>query len=208
MPSSVALPKNWPKDTAFLNTLHIPAPLTSTSLDVSLPSTLPIIKPPPTPNPLVRITPITTPSHPANGQNGLFALRPLPPSSFIILYLGTLHPSSTTDPTSNYDLSLDREIDLSIDATYCGNEARFINDYRGIRHEGPNAEFRDCLVETGKGKFERRIGVFVLSAGKAGKRSNGIPKGSEIVVSYGKGFWNARTGDGDADEDHDHATGP
>ncbi|KIV86965.1 hypothetical protein PV11_02539 [Exophiala sideris] len=200
MPPSVILPKNWPQDITFLTALHIQPPLTSTSLEVPPPTNLPIIKSPPTPNPLVRITPITTPSHPANGQNGLFALRPLQPSSFIILYLGTLHPSSTADPTSNYDLSLDRDLDLSIDATHCGNEARFINDYRGIRSEGPNAEFRDCLVETTKGKFERRIGVFVLSAGKAGKRSNGIAKGSEIVVSYGKGFWTARTGNESEDQ--------
>lgn len=199
MPPSSSLPKNWPREITFLTTLHIPPPLSSTSLEISHPSDLPIIKPPPTPNPLVRITSITTPSHPAYGQSGLFALRPLAPSSFIIFYLGTLHPSSTTDPTSNYDLSLDRELDLSIDATHAGNEARFINDYRGIRAEGPNAEFRDCLVETSHGKLERRTGVFVLSAGKAGKRSNGIAKGSEIVVSYGKGFWNARTWDGTGD---------
>jgi len=32
----------------------------------------------------------------------------------------------------------------------------------------------------------------VLSAGKRGKRSKGIAKGEEIVVSYGKGFWHHR----------------
>ncbi|KAJ9629142.1 hypothetical protein H2204_008931 [Knufia peltigerae] len=199
---STSLPKNWPKDIIFLTTLHIPLPLTPASVQRQpTPSpTLPLVNPVPlVPNPNVRITPITTPAHPAYTQHGLFSTRALPPSSFIIFYLGTLHPSSTADPTSNYDLSLDRELDLSIDATRRGNEARFINDYRGVRPDGPNAEFRDCLVEVavpGGGKTcERRIGVFVLGPGKAGaksKRGRGIAKGEEIVVSYGKGFWNAR----------------
>lgn len=30
------------------------------------------------------------------------------------------------------------------------------------------------------------------SAGKAGKRKAGIKAGEEILVSYGKGFWEAR----------------
>lgn len=114
-----------------------------------------------------------------------------------------MHDSTTTNPDSNYDLSLDRELDLSVDATRYGNEARFINDYRGIRAEGPNAEFRDCVVQVGRGLWERRIGVFVLSKGKSGKgsRALGIRKGEEIVISYGKGFWDARKADADAGRD-------
>lgn len=105
-----------------------------------------------------------------------------------------MHDSSTSNVASNYDLSLDRELDLSVDATKHGNEARFINDYRGVRTEGPNAEFRDCVLQIGHGTWERRIGVFVLSKGKndKGPRAQGIKKGDEILVSYGKGFWDAR----------------
>ncbi|KAL2417886.1 hypothetical protein ABEF95_005166 [Exophiala dermatitidis] len=229
--SSAQLPKNWPPDIIYLTTLHIPPPLSSSVLEVKPPTgistdsgggpanPLPLITPQAiaSPNPLVRITPITSPSHPAHGQYGLFATRALPPSSFVILYLGTLHgpaqqpaksedeahsqtsvnanatSSSSTYTTSNYDLSLDRDLGLAIDASKCGNEARFINDYRGIRPTGPNAEFRDCLVQVGTSKLEKRIGVFVLSPGKTGgPRAKGIAKGEEIVVSYGKGFWNAR----------------
>jgi len=69
---------------------------------------------------------------------------------------------------------------------------RFINDYRGVA-EAPRAEFRDIFVDIGNGKVEKRIGVFVLSAGKSGKRAKGIPKGQEILISYGKGFWGARS---------------
>lgn len=36
-------------------------------------------------------------------------------------------------------------------------------------------------------KWERRVGIFVLSAGKAGKRKGGIKAGEEVLVSYGKG---------------------
>lgn len=35
----------------------------------------------------------------------------------------------------------------------------------------------------------RGVAVFVMPAGKAGKRKGGIKKGQEVLVSYGKGFW-------------------
>ncbi|KEF58781.1 uncharacterized protein A1O9_03624 [Exophiala aquamarina CBS 119918] len=201
--SSPAVPKNWPRDVVFLRKFHIPPPLSASALQVQIheAGAYPVITPAPAiPSPLVRITPITLPSHPACGQSGLFAAKALPPDSFVLFYLGHVHDSFTTDTTSNYDLNLDRQLDLSVDATQFGNEARFINDYRGVRGEGPNAEFRDCVAPIGLGLGERRIGVFVLSAGRARKndkgttRARGIKKGDEIVVSYGKGFWDARKG--------------
>lgn len=66
------------------------------------------------------------------------------------------------------------------------------NDYRTIA-ERPNAEFRDCFIQVKSTKridgmkWERRVGIFVLSAGKAGKRKGGIRAGEEVLVSYGKG---------------------
>jgi hypothetical protein len=139
----------------------------------------------------VKITKITTPSHPANGQYGLFANQALLPDSFVLSYLGYVHDTTDTNEASDYDLSLDREFGIGVDALSMGNEARFINDYRGIA-DAPNAEFRDIYVDLGNGKVEKRMGVFVLSAGKSGKRAKGIPKGQEILVSYGKGFWTER----------------
>ena len=100
------------------------------------------------------------------------------------------HPLDN-DPSSSYDLSLDREADLAIDATHMGNEARFVNDYRGVpgrEDKGPNSEFRDCWVKV-NGTWERRVGVYVLPVGRAGKRKDGVGKGEEVLVSYGKGFW-------------------
>lgn len=96
---------------------------------------------------------------------------------------------------SNYDLSLDRDLAVGIDADKMGNEARFINDYRGVG-ERPNAEFREVWDDRGK---ERGIGVFVLPERKDGgkKGKGGIKKGEEVLVSYGKGFWGARRESGE-----------
>jgi hypothetical protein len=151
------------------------------------------------PCPRVAIKIIDKPEHPAHGQRGLFAAENLPPDSFIIVYTGHVHMNSMsdTDPDSDYDLTLDRDLGLSIDAGYRGNEARSANDFRGVA-ERPNAEFRDCFIKVpsdkrvGGTKWERRVGIFVLSAGNAGKRKAGIRQDEEILVSYGKGFWEAR----------------
>jgi SET domain-containing protein len=123
----------------------------------------------------------------------------LEPDRFVCLYMGHIHNNSVsdTDPNSDYDLCFDRDIDLSVDASKSGNQSRCANDYRGIA-ERPNAEFRDCFIKVpctkraGGTKWERRVGIFVLSAGKAGKRKYGIRAGEEILISYGKQFWESR----------------
>ena len=143
----------------------------------------------------VKITPILDPAHPAHGQHALYANQHLPPDSFILPYLGYVHDQTDLNETSDYDLSLDRELGIGVDASKMGNEARFINDYRGVG-SATNAEFRDIYVDIGSGKVEKRVGVFVLSAGKSGKRTKGVGKGQEILVSYGKGFWSERLGSG------------
>lgn len=159
---------------------------------------------------LVKISPISTASHPACGQSGLFATKDLRPGTFILQYLGEVHasltqtqlPNSTSpiDPhaDSDYDLSLDRELGIGVDADTRGNEARFINDYRGIANK-PNAEFKEIWDER---RQERGMGVFVLREGKSGK-GNGIRKGEEILVNYGRGFWGARK---DVEDDDAAAT--
>jgi hypothetical protein len=200
------LPKSWPSDVSYLT-----APLHSKTLNLTHTSSLRTRPkdtqdiPPNTPKgpcQLVKITPISTPSHPANGQSGLFATKDLKPGTFILQYLGEVHaPSLASAPSPNsapnidphansdYDLSLDREHGIGIDADKRGNEARFINDYRGIADK-PNAEFKEIWDERRK---ERGMGVWVLKEGKSGK-AKGIRKGEEILVSYGRGFWGARKG--------------
>ncbi|TLD28377.1 hypothetical protein PspLS_03316 [Pyricularia sp. CBS 133598] len=194
------------------------------------------------PNPAVEIRPITDPHHPANGQAGLFATRCLEPGSLILPYLGEIHPGAdTTDDgdeeiydysKSDYDLWLSRDADVAVDAARCGNEARFVNDYRGVPGASrANAEFREvwdprwryrapaAAAAAGGGGAggppvmaaqagEWGMALFVLPVGKktlakqqqqqqqqggSGRRSaGGIEKGEEILVSYGKGFWEKR----------------
>jgi len=210
MPSSSGsgqAPKNWPSNIPYivapnysksLSSTHITALRTRSNDTLEIPANTPK-----GPCPFVKITPIKTLSHPANGQSGLFATKDLKPGTFILQYLGEIHASSSTpisnvDPHANsdYDLSLDREQGIGIDAAKMGTEARFINDYRGIA-ERPNAEFREIWDDRRK---ERGMAVCVLREGKSGK-GKGIRKGEEILVSYGRGFWGARksgeeTGDG------------
>jgi hypothetical protein len=199
--SSPAAPKYWPSALKYIDkplfskgltkevqaTLNFP---TTSSGDPS-PVRVPRNQIPKSPSPLVKIVPISDKSHPACKQFGLFASKTLGPDSLIMFYLGWVHTWAESDLSSDYDLSLDREAGVGVDASKVGNEARFINDYRGIA-SGPNAEFKDTWIATATGGYERRMGVFVLSAGKSGKRSKGIVKGEEILVSYGKGFWKER----------------
>lgn len=195
------VPINWPSDIQYLRrpthsaaipvttleTLNKPTKATATFAKISIASIS-------SPNPAVQIHAIKNPSHPAYPEAGLFAAQHLPPNSLILPYIGHLHTSSDADSTSSYDVSLDRDLDISVDAAKAGNEARFVNDYRGIKDK-PNAEFRDLWVRVGEKKWERGIAIFVLTPGKAGFRKAGIKMGEEILVSYGKGFWKERRGE-------------
>lgn len=203
---SSTVPFNWPEEITYLTDITFTQAVTDeqkqalgrTTTDLELHAKL-------TPTQLslistnTAITTIANLAHPANGQRGLFAARHLAPDTLVCIYLGLVHQNSLsdTDPRSDYDLSLDREIGLSVDSSRMGNESRCANDYRGIA-ERPNAEFRDCFVKVpcakraGGTKWERRVGIFVLSAGKAGLRAKGIKEGEEILLSYGKGFWESR----------------
>ncbi|KAF2445723.1 hypothetical protein P171DRAFT_431118 [Karstenula rhodostoma CBS 690.94] len=194
---SQQLPKNWPTHVPYLRLPSYSKGLTDDAMSVlvlakaDLPSGEEA-RQVAAPYSNVKITSIGDESHPAHGQYGLFASQNLQPGAFLLPYLGYVHDHSETDEKSDYDLSLDRDYGLSVDASLTGNEARFINDYRGVS-SAPNAEFKDTYIDLGNGKIEKRVGIFVLCAGKSGKNSRGIPKGQEILVSYGKGFWNERT---------------
>lgn len=193
---SSALPKAWPLDVSYLHCPFLSHKLNADKIDSivilksDLPSSTHVFS---TKGPYtnVKITPVSDTSHPAYSQHALSATQHLPPNSFILPYLGRVHDQFDTDLASDYDLSLDRDLGIGVDATSMGNEARFINDFRGVATT-PNAEFRDIFVSTSNGKAEKCVGEFVLSAGKSGKRAKGISRGQEILVSYGKGFWTER----------------
>jgi len=126
----------------------------------------------------VIIRTISSLSHPACGQRGLFTSKKIPPRTWIIDYIGEVH---CDDRDSDYDISLYRSQDgvsVGVDANLCGNEARFINDYRGILSH-PNAVFAERTVSG-----ELRMSVWSGSAV--------IRKGEEILVSYGKSWWRSR----------------
>jgi hypothetical protein len=123
---------------------------------------------------------ISNPSNPTNGQFGLFAAQRLPPKTHIVDYIGEIHCDER--PESDYDLSLCRlpgGFNVGIDASKMGNEARFINDYRGISSKA-NAIFLDGRTPTGE------LTMSIWSA------NEGIRKGEEILVSYGKSWWRSR----------------
>ena len=216
-------PKNWPSALPYLKAplhskeltpAHLAAlrarPSSSSSDTSSGSSSMPIMpaSETPIPCPRVRIQAIQLPSHPAHGQHGLFATQHLKPGSLILAYLGRVHGSTGAAAASDYDLWLDRDADVAVDAARQGNEARFVNDFRGI---GPraNAEFRSVFCErwgqvcvgvwvlgtgtgtTGKRKGKSKKGGAVAAGGRR-SGDGGIRKGEEILVSYGKGFWEER----------------
>ena len=214
-------PKNWPSTLPYLKAplhskdltkTHLAAirarPTSSTSTSSGGSSSIPTVaaSETPTPSTRVKIQPISAPTHPANGQAGLFATQNLKPGAFILAYLGRVHSSDGTSATSDYDLWLDKEADVAVDAALQGNEARFVNDYRGV---GPraNAEFRPVFCERWG---EMCVGVWVVGAGKKGGgkdggRAAGIKKGEEILVSYGKGFWEERRREMEEEEEEEAA---
>jgi len=114
---------------------------------------------------------------------GLFATKKIPPKTLIVDYHGEIHVDAREE--SDYDLSLFRTYDgvnIGVDAAKAGSEARFINDWRGVRSSGPNAVFKDGRTPEG------RLQMSIWSG------HNAIQKGEEVVVSYGKSWWKARAG--------------
>jgi len=172
-------PAHWPKNIIYTNALHYHSsvePSTRSYIRGNSNSKRNLK----THRVLVAVRPISSPSHPAAGQYGLFAARKLPPRTHILDYTGEVHCDQR--PDSDYDLSLFRSqdgVNVGVDASAMGNEARFINDFRGVRDK-PNAIFVESRVASG----ELRMSVWSAEAV--------IKKGDEIVVSYGKSWWRAR----------------
>ncbi|KAJ1920641.1 hypothetical protein H4219_001199 [Mycoemilia scoparia] len=124
------------------------------------------------------------PSHPAHPHFGLFATKDLKPGTLLLPYLGVVTLSDDADENSDYCLKLGPN--LAVDGEKKGNEGRFVNDYRGIQSK-PNVEFREYID---KSTNEIRMGIWVMNTAHNKK---GIKKGSELCISYGKGFWKSRS---------------
>ncbi|KAF8898409.1 SET domain protein [Infundibulicybe gibba] len=175
-------PTNWPKNLKYLHSYQYHCSMSASMMMAVQGAPLAIQPAREERRTMVATRPISDKSHPANGQLGLFTTKMIPPKTHIIDYLGEMHCDDR--PDSDYDLSLlrtqDGNINIGIDARVMGNEARFINDYRGVKPK-PNALFVEARSATG----ERRISIW--SSGEK------IRKGDEILVSYGKSWWQART---------------
>ncbi|EHK23685.1 uncharacterized protein TRIVIDRAFT_220935 [Trichoderma virens Gv29-8] len=213
-------PKNWPATLPYLKAPLYGKDISATHIqflrtrpqdgDIDQVPTAPASSPATeTPCPRVKIQAITDRSHPAYGQFGLFAAQNIAPGELILAYLGRLHGRATTSEESDYDLWLDREMDVAVDAAREGNEGRFVNDYRGIEgKERANARFGNVFCEKWG---EVCVGVWAVGGGskakgdgkKKKKSEGGIKKGEEILVSYGKGFWEERRKDGGDDGGED-----
>ncbi|GAA5972584.1 hypothetical protein JCM11641_001912 [Rhodosporidiobolus odoratus] len=156
----------------------------------------------PNPPPKLAIKVITDPTHPAYGQSGLFNAtgKPIERGTWLRDYLGVVHTEEEMDPKSDYDLSLLREVRVEedgkekiqvvgCDATKAGNEARFVNDYRGTTLPRPSAIFElRCFPLPAPAHQPAKEGIrMAVFAGP-----HGIEKNAEICVSYGRGFWEKR----------------
>lgn len=173
---SAYLPQRWPASLQYLDSL---------SYHGSVPEALRSLINPSfrnngskasgnTSRPSVAIRPIVESSHPAFGQYGLFATKKIPPHTHILDYLGEVHCDDR--PDSDYDLSLFRSqdgISVGVDASRMGNEARFINDFRGVKPK-PNIVFQEQKNDAG----DLCMGVW--------SSSETIKKGEELLVSYGQ----------------------
>ncbi|EPQ26334.1 uncharacterized protein PFL1_06911 [Pseudozyma flocculosa PF-1] len=148
--------------------------------------------------------------HPALGQYGLFALQDIPPHTFVRPYLGVVHVDAESDRESEYDMKVeylphDGIGSVAIDATSCGNEARFVNDYRGImprpncrldNWSSPAPSSSSSLSSTTTSGAERQqVGMGIYTDSKP------VRAGTELTVNYGKGFWSRFLNQPDDDEE-------
>lgn len=176
MPTT-SVPSHWPPNVRYIENCGYHSSVSpSTRSFIQGNST----KSPHNPHSRVAIRLISSSSHPACGQYGLFAAKKIPPKTHILDYIGEIHCDDR--PDSDYDLSLYRSLDgvnVGVDASVMGNEARFINDFRGIR-DRPNAVFSDGRMAS------RELRMSVWSSSEV------IKKGEEILVSYGKSWWKER----------------
>eukprot|EP00048_Salpingoeca_helianthica_P007358 m.109474 g.109474 ORF g.109474 m.109474 type:complete len:191 (+) comp14308_c0_seq2:2147-2719(+) len=133
-------------------------------------------------------------SHPARGQKGMFAAKNIVKGSFVvgmlsapshihrgahkekIEYIGQVVTDEECSATSDYTMRL--RPGLAIDGERMANDARYINDYRGIG-ERASVELREATDRRGL----PAMAVYAL---------RDIRRGEEILLNYGKGFWQAR----------------
>ncbi|GAB5357918.1 hypothetical protein AAMO2058_000415400 [Amorphochlora amoebiformis] len=171
MTSKQLAPKGWPSEVEFISDMDWRQVHSEVAMGVR-----PTQNNPKRPSKVVRIKTIEDPKHPAYKQRGLFANQTIKPNTRIIDYVGVVRATCEESKTSDYIIQFTNQ--LSIDAERRGNEARFINDYRGT-NGNVNVHFKTYPHHQGV-----RLGVF--------SASRKIKKGEELLVTYGRSFWKER----------------
>jgi len=125
---------------------------------------------------IYEIRTITKKDHPAFGQRGLFAKSEIEKDIIIGEYTGKVLKRRKNQKCGQYTCILyqDDEVMIDVDAEECGNEIRFINDYRDITAH-PNVKYEKAFWN---GSWR----VIVKTIKK-------IKSEEEILVDYGPTYW-------------------
>jgi hypothetical protein len=115
--------------------------------------------------------------HPARGGIGAFATRDIAAKRFLCVYTG-LVTLCCEDSDSQFITKLGASTLLDVDASKCGNEARFINDFRNI------ARSSNVMMKSASHPLtgESAPSVFTERA---------IAKGDELLLDYGQQYWDS-----------------
>ena len=153
-------PKNWPENIKYTNKLLDENKLDTEQYNIQG----------------VYIDEIIDEKHPVYGQKGLFSKRRWEKFEVIGNYCGIIcDPSATNKYVARLYHDLSSEETLCINALECGNELRYINDYRNIAEE-PNTKFISSNING-----NQQILVIV---------TKDILPYTEILIDYGVDYWN------------------
>lgn len=113
--------------------------------------------------------------HILKGEFGLIATKKWKKFNIVGEYTGILSLDDKDTKYMAYLSKIDND-DLGIDAKNCGNEMRFINDYRNLR-DRPNVRLEIVYIDK-----KPKVLVVVLED---------IDEDEELLLDYGEGYWNA-----------------
>ena len=140
--------------------------------------------------------------HPCAGQRGCFAQRDIKKGEYIGEYVGEVRliPADCSNEEKSYpflasfwtDVRFDSYqnwledpsamLKMGVDAQVCGNELRYINDWRGVDPIGKENTVYYMV------SWVRGCHRLLAQAKKD------IPKGHEFLVNYGEGYWRCNGG--------------
>ncbi|KAL6079973.1 Glucose transport transcription regulator RGT1 [Balamuthia mandrillaris] len=140
--------------------------------------------------------------HPCNGQHGCFALLPYREGEVVCIYAGAVVNMDVGEYESYYNVDYstqsapERTSRMRVDASWIGNEARFINDYRGVPTSSssvssPNVKLEKVWLGIAQPQHYRKhleeeekdhLVVVVQCI-------RDIAVGEELLLDYGMRYW-------------------